>query len=224
MPEAAVDKHGQANAGEHDVCPPPREAGQRHVSDPKAPPAPMQFASERQLGQRSSSRLTSHTSADRATARNGGLHHPIVTSRRHDPSMDARWMRMGEIVRYASQPDRLAVEVDGYANFHYLTDAPGRGDARLQLEAGINTPARVQGPDGARRPVIAIRSSPWKAGQGTNPWHDEFDLDHGHVRYFGDHKPNTIGLPGATRGNRARSKPGNSIREPTEISESWRLP
>ena len=41
-----------------------------------------------------------------------------------------------------------------------------------------------------------------KAGHASNPWHDEFDLDHGHVRY-GDHKPSTVGLPGATSGNRA---------------------
>src|SRR4051812_24917604 len=72
----------------------------------------------------------------------------------------------------------------------------------VMLEAGINAPAEVVGPDARRRALIAIRSSPWKAGHETNPWHDEFDLDHGHVRYFGDHKPGTIGLPGATKGNR----------------------
>nr|WP_241728629.1 restriction endonuclease [Nocardioides zeae] len=70
------------------------------------------------------------------------------------------------------------------------------------LEAGINAPSEVFGSDGQRRPLVAIRSSPWKAGHESNPWHDEFDLDHGHVRYFGDHKPSTVGLPGATKGNR----------------------
>jgi hypothetical protein len=70
------------------------------------------------------------------------------------------------------------------------------------LEAGINAPAAIASKSGDRRALIAIRSSPWKAGHETNPWHDEFDLDHGHVRYFGDHKPSTIGLPGATKGNR----------------------
>lgn len=49
--------------------------------------------------------------------------------------------------------------------------------------------------------MISLRSSPWKAGHVTNPWHDEFD--HGHVHYYGDHKPTTVGLPGATAGNRA---------------------
>ena len=107
------------------------------------------------------------------------------------------------LLRYAkgaSQEDR---ELDGYANYHYLLSPHGLSLPKVLLESGINTPAEVRGPDGPRRPVIAIRSSPWKAGHSSNPWHDEFDLDHGHVRYFGDHKPTTVGLPGATPGNRA---------------------
>ncbi|MCU1689454.1 MAG: hypothetical protein JWN20_1382, partial [Jatrophihabitantaceae bacterium] len=95
------------------------------------------------------------------------------------------------------------MEIDGRLNYHHITSAPGRTDARLMLEAGINAVAHVNAPDGRRRPVVAIRSSPWKAGQESNPWHDEFDLDHGHVRYYGDHKPTTIGDVGATAGNRA---------------------
>jgi hypothetical protein len=71
------------------------------------------------------------------------------------------------------------------------------------LEAGINPAAMITTTDGSRRPVISLRSSPWKAGHATNPWHDEFDVDHGHIRYYGDHKPTTVGLPGATAGNRA---------------------
>jgi hypothetical protein len=117
--------------------------------------------------------------------------------------MDVRWVRVTEVLRYARPADAVAVEVDGYLNFHHVTAAPGRRDARLLLESGINPVAHVHAPDGARRPVIGIRSSPWKAGHESNPWHDEFDLDHGHVRYYGDHKPTTIGMPGATPGNRA---------------------
>jgi len=108
-----------------------------------------------------------------------------------------------ELLRYAkgaSQEDR---SIDGYANFHYLLSPRTLQLPKVLLEAGINTPAEVVAGDGPRRPLIAIRSSPWKAGHSSNPWHDEFDLDHGHVRYFGDHKPTTIGLPGATPGNRA---------------------
>lgn len=57
--------------------------------------------------------------------------------------------------------------------------------------------------DRPRCPAISIRSSPWKAGSKSTPWHDVFDLDHGHVRYFGDHKSTTALPLGETRGNRA---------------------
>ncbi|MER7006708.1 restriction endonuclease [Dactylosporangium sp. NPDC000555] len=107
-------------------------------------------------------------------------------------------------MRYAQGASRLEVELDGYLNYHFVTASPEAIDIpRLMLEAGINVAAMVDAPDRPRRPVISLRSSPWKAGHATNPWHDEFDLDHGHVRYYGDHKPTTIGLPGATVGNRA---------------------
>ena len=73
------------------------------------------------------------------------------------------------------------------ANYHALT-APDVSQPRLILESGINLTAPVEGPDGPRRPVISLRSTPWNAGGVINPWHDEYDLDHGHIRYFGDHK------------------------------------
>ena len=38
------------------------------------------------------------------------------------------------------------------------------------------------------RPAIVISSSPWKAGSTSTPWHDVFDVQNGHVRYFGDSK------------------------------------
>jgi hypothetical protein len=44
---------------------------------------------------------------------------------------------------------------------------------------------------GARRPAILMCSSPGKAGSESTPWHDVFDLDSGHVRHFGDHKPSS---------------------------------
>jgi hypothetical protein len=116
---------------------------------------------------------------------------------------DCRWMSVGETLRYAQGASTNIVELDGYPNYHHLTSPYGSGFAKLMLESGINRAREVLGPDGVRRPVIAIRSSPWKAGQESNPWHDEFDMDHGHVRYFGDHKPGTVGIPGVTVGNRA---------------------
>jgi hypothetical protein len=116
---------------------------------------------------------------------------------------DFRWISVGEILRYAQGADTKVLELDGYPNYHHLTSPHGSGFAKLMLESGINRAKEVPGRDGVRRPVIAIRSSPWKAGHESNPWHDEFDMDHGHVRYFGDHKPGTVGIPGVTGGNRA---------------------
>lgn len=105
-------------------------------------------------------------------------------------------------LRYAQRANQRDVQLDGYINYHWLMSPEELARPKVMLEAGINAPAEVSGPGGPRRALIAIRSSPWKAGHETNPWHDEFDLDHGHVRYFGDHKPATIGVPGATKGNR----------------------
>lgn len=111
-------------------------------------------------------------------------------------------MAVHDELRYAQGASQVDVVLDGLLNYHWLMSPAELAMARVMLEAGINAPTTVTGPSGSRRPLIAIRSSPWKAGHETNPWHDEFDLDHGHVRYFGDHKPSTLGLPGATKGNR----------------------
>lgn len=113
-----------------------------------------------------------------------------------------RVLSMHDLLRYGRDGDRVSPVVDGYLNYYYFTSSPDPRVARMMLEKGINGSAEVNAPDGRRRPAIAIRSSPWKAGHSSNPWHDEFDLDHGHVRYYGDHKPSTVGLPGATVGNR----------------------
>ena len=115
---------------------------------------------------------------------------------------------MTDIYRYARGSTVVDVEVDGHPNYHHVTTLPEM--PKLLLESGINVTAPVTAVDGLRRPVISLRSSPWKAGHESNPWHDEFDLDHGHVRYYGDHKPTTVGLPGATVGNRA-------------LLDAWRL-
>jgi hypothetical protein len=117
--------------------------------------------------------------------------------------VETRAVKIGTTLRYARGSSPASPTVEGYPNFYFVTSVPGSRLPLITLERGISPTAEVNGPDGARRPVIAIRSSPWKAGHETNPWHDEFDLDHGHVRYFGDHKASTPGLPGATPGNRA---------------------
>lgn len=108
-------------------------------------------------------------------------------------------LRVGQVYRYAAGklPDPPCL--DGYPNFYHVTHTPG--GARALLESGINGAKRVDGMDGSRRPVIFIRSSPWKAGTAQTPWHDVYDMDNGHVRYFGDHKADTKAAPGRTLGN-----------------------
>ena len=123
-----------------------------------------------------------------------------------DPLLEEKARRpvgMMDIVRYAKGGSRFEVDIDGYLNFHYLTHPGVEESKRLLLEAGINRIAAIDADGGSRRPALLLRSSPWKAGHETNPWEDAYDLDHGHVRYFGDHKPTTVGLVGVTPGNRA---------------------
>lgn len=118
--------------------------------------------------------------------------------------MAERRLRMLEVLRYARSASKDEATIDGYPNFYYATFSGLSGsESRLMLERGINPAAQVAGPDGERRPAILIRSSPWKAGHATNPWHDEFDLDHGYVRYYGDQKPESPGMPEDAAGNRA---------------------
>lgn len=110
---------------------------------------------------------------------------------------------MLDVVRYARGAGWIDVDVDGYQNFHHLTYPGIPGTKQLLLESGINRIAVLNAVDGPRRPAILLRSSPWKSGHESNPWEDVYDLDHGHVRYFGDHKPSTVGPVGITPGNRA---------------------
>lgn len=111
-------------------------------------------------------------------------------------------LQFGETLRYAKKAHSDPL-YEGYLNFHYFAQGPRDDQRRIILESGINAVQHVQTLDGIRRPAIAIRSSPWKAGSAETPWHDEFDLDHGHIRYFGDHKATTTGPIGSTRGNKA---------------------
>jgi hypothetical protein len=113
-----------------------------------------------------------------------------------------RSVGMHDVLRYARESSPIETIIDGFLNYFYITATPSRSYPKLMLERGITANAETMAIDGPRRAVIAIRSSPWKAGHETNPWHDEFDLDHGHVRYYGDHKPGVLGVPGATLGNK----------------------
>ncbi|WP_329457131.1 restriction endonuclease [Streptomyces sp. NBC_01497] len=112
-----------------------------------------------------------------------------------------RKLRVGQVYRYASGKDPKPELLDGLPNFHHVTHSSGH--KRALLEAGINGMAKVPTSEGIRRPAILIRSSPWKAGTEQTPWHDVFDMDNGHVRYFGDHKAGLNVPTGATTGNAA---------------------
>jgi hypothetical protein len=117
--------------------------------------------------------------------------------------LDERRLFIHDILRYARGGNTVDAELDGYRNFHHLTNPPDAGAKQLLLEAGINRAARLRANDGERRPALLLRSSPWNSGKEVNPWEDVFDLDHGHVRYYGDHKATKVGPVGVTDGNRA---------------------
>lgn len=114
---------------------------------------------------------------------------------------EPRLIRMGAVLRYARGVTPAQPMVDGYPSYQHLA-AASDGTYAL-LDSGTNLVSMVTAVDGIRRPAIVLRSSPWKAGKETTPWHDVFDLDHGYVRYFGDHKVTTSGALGSTRGNKA---------------------
>ncbi|PWW65647.1 restriction endonuclease [Actinokineospora spheciospongiae] len=112
-----------------------------------------------------------------------------------------RVIKIGEQLRYAKSKDSTAETVDGLRNFFHITQLAGT--SRLQLDKGIDTPAMVHAADGLRRPALLIRSTPRKAGSADTPWHDVFDLENGHVRYYGDHRPETKVDVGTTSGSKA---------------------
>lgn len=109
-------------------------------------------------------------------------------------------LRVGEVLRSGRNTDPDEPVIDGYRNIHHVTASQDL--AQIQLSKGINPIAGIKASDGPRRPAILIRSSPWKAGTDETPWHDVFDLDHGHVRYFGDHRVDHEVSVGETQGNK----------------------
>ena len=113
-------------------------------------------------------------------------------------------MRTGERLRYGRPgtfPPHLAT-VDGMSNWWAATRPPdGSGLKVVKLDAGINAPAAIDGPEG-RVPFLAIRSSPHKVGTEVTPWEDVHRPDQGYVRYFGDSKHGGTAEADATLGNR----------------------
>lgn len=93
----------------------------------------------------------------------------------------------GELLRDSRKSGADIREIDGLLNFKYL--ASYESEPIFQLDKGINTPRAVKCVDGSeRRPAIIVTSSPHKKGSVETPWQDYFDLDNGHIRYFGDNK------------------------------------
>ena len=106
---------------------------------------------------------------------------------------------VGEVFRY-SRPYSAEVEyLNEFRNHFFVTKFDKQ--PLVLLEKGINQIAAVKAIDGFRIPAIIIRSSPHKIGSETTPWQDVFDIDNGHIRYYGDNrKPGT--MPELAQGNR----------------------
>lgn len=109
-------------------------------------------------------------------------------------------LQIGQILRYSRADGADVPLVDDLVNFWHATGLPG--SARAQLEKGINPIAPVSTSAGVRRSAILISSSPHRVGSAATPWHDIFDPDNGHIRYFGDAK-----TPGAD----PAFAPGNKV-------------
>ncbi len=111
--------------------------------------------------------------------------------------------RIGEIYRYSSygrgeKPQKM---LDGLPNYYYETYCTG--EKSVAFQKGIHNIAKIVDCSGEIRiPAIIISSSPHKAGTDVTPWEDDYDPDHGHIRYYGDNKTNR---------KKAHESPGNEL-------------
>ena len=110
--------------------------------------------------------------------------------------------KIGQIFRYPKDKVRDKPEIDGYANFSFYTDLPNEN--LVQLESGINPIGKVGNKSIKRTPAIITRSSPHKIGSLDTPWQDIYNIEKGHIRYFGDNKD--TGDPEKKTGNKALLK------------------
>jgi|TARA_B110000211_G_scaffold219152_1_gene264687 hypothetical protein len=108
-------------------------------------------------------------------------------------------LKIGEIFRTARPYSEKHDEIDGFRN-HFSATFTKKQKLAL-MDSGINSIASVSAVDGDRIPAILIRSSPHKVGSQDTPWKDTFDVNNGHIHYFGDNKnPNLAGHE--TKGNK----------------------
>lgn len=117
-------------------------------------------------------------------------------------NIDYQWVGQNVVYRYSRGAGPDTPFVDGHENFKYALRPRQADQSLLQLERGISVSKEVLAPDAPRRPVVLLRSSPKKAGTETTPWHDEYNLEAGNVRYFGDSKPGAPDRGHGAVGNR----------------------
>ena len=110
--------------------------------------------------------------------------------------------KIGQIFRYPKDKERDKPEINGYPNFSFYTDLPNEN--LVQLESGINPIGKVGNKTIERSPAIITRSSPHKIGSLDTPWQDIYNIEKGHIRFFGDNKD--IGDPEKKKGNKALLK------------------
>lgn len=106
-------------------------------------------------------------------------------------------LTIGTIYRYSSSNPVDVAVIDELPNLLFHTNTVG--ETKALLEKGINNIRAVKTTDGLRTPAILISSSTHKQGSKDTPWQDQFDVDNGYIKYFGDNK--SIGDPSKAPGN-----------------------
>lgn len=106
-------------------------------------------------------------------------------------------LMIGTIYRYSSSNSVDVSVIDDLPNLLFHTNTSGAN--KTLLEAGINPIRAIKISEGLRTPAILISSSTHKQGTKDTPWQDEFDVDNGYIKYYGDNK--SIGDPSKASGN-----------------------
>ena len=114
-------------------------------------------------------------------------------------------MRIRDIFRYAYEKKPDVKEIDGHPNFSFYTNM--LNEKLVLLESGINPIGKVTNKGEERTPAIITSSSPHKIGSIDTPWQDIYNVERGHIRYFGDNKDSKD--PETRKGNKALLKQFN---------------
>lgn len=108
-------------------------------------------------------------------------------------------IEFNETCRTPHSQDDSIESIDGLRNHFHVTQL--QGQPKINLSRGINViRSKGKGPGSGRVAAIILRTSSHKVGSATTPWQDVYDLDRGHLRYFGDNK---------SRSKRAHEASGN---------------